>query len=78
MSESTHVVLNVPAISCPHCKMAIEGAVRDMEGVLSVSVEVPDKTVSLEFDADRVDLEEIKGAIEEEGYPVVGEHVFGG
>lgn len=77
MSETTHVVLNVPAISCQHCKMAIEGAVRDLEGVVSVSVEVPDKTVSLEYDADLVDLEDIKGAIEEEGYPVAGDHVFG-
>jgi copper chaperone len=78
MIQSTHVVLNVPAISCQHCKMAIEGAVRDLEGVLSVSVEVPDKTVSLEFDPDEIGLEEIKDAIEEEGYPVAGEHVFGG
>jgi copper chaperone len=77
MSETKHVVLNVPAVSCMHCKSAIEGAVRDMEGVASVDVEVADKTVSLEYDPDLVDLEEIKDTIEEEGYPVVGEHVFG-
>ncbi len=77
MSETKHVVLNVPAISCNHCKMAIEGALRDIEGVNAVSVEVPDKTVSLDYDADLVDLEELKDTIEEEGYQVVGEHVFG-
>jgi copper chaperone len=77
MSQTKHVVLNVPAVSCVHCKSAIEGAVRDIEGVVSVDVEVADKTVSLEYDADLVDLEEVKGTIEEEGYPVVGEHVFG-
>jgi copper chaperone len=77
MSETKHVVLNVPAISCNHCRMAIEGAVRDMDGVLAVNVDVSDKTVSLEYDADLVDLEELKDTIEEEGYPVVGEHVFG-
>jgi copper chaperone len=77
MSETKHVVLNVPAISCNHCKMAIEGAVRDIDGVVAVNVEVPDKTVSLDYDADLVDLEELKDTIEEEGYPVVGEHVFG-
>ena len=77
MSETRHVVLNVPAISCNHCKMAIEGALRDIDGVSAVSVEVPDKTVSLDYDADLVDLEELKDTIEEEGYPVVGEHVFG-
>ena len=77
MSQTKRVVLNVPAVSCMHCKSAIEGAVRDIEGVVSVDVEVADKTVSLEYDADLVDLEEVKGTIEEEGYPVVGEHVFG-
>ena len=77
MSQTKHVVLNVPAVSCMHCKSAIEGAVRDIEGVVSVDVEVADKTVSLEYDADLVELEEVKGTIEEEGYPVVGEHVFG-
>ena len=77
MSETKHVVLNVPAISCDHCKMAIEGAVRDIDGVVAVNVEVPEKTVSLDYDADAVDLEELKETIEEEGYPVVGEHVFG-
>ncbi len=77
MSETKHVVLNVPAISCNHCKMAIEGAVRDIEGVVSVDVEVPEKTVSLEYDPDQVDLEEVKDTIEEEGYEVAGEHVFG-
>ena len=77
MSQTKHVVLNVPAVSCMHCKSAIEGAVRDIEGVASVNVEVAEKTVSLEYDPDLVDLEEVKNTIEEEGYPVVGEHVFG-
>jgi copper chaperone len=77
MSQTKHVVLNVPAVSCMHCKSAIEGAVRDIEGVASVNVEVAEKTVSLEYDPDLVDLEEVKNTIEEEGYPVAGEHVFG-
>jgi copper chaperone len=77
MSQTKHVVLNVPAVSCMHCKAAIEGAVRDIEGVASVNVEVAEKTVSLEYDPDLVDLEDVKNTIEEEGYPVVGEHVFG-
>jgi copper chaperone len=77
MSETKHVVLNVPSISCNHCKKAIEGAVREVPGVVVVEVEVGEKTVSLEYDPDQVDLEEVKHTIEEEGYEVVGEHVFG-
>jgi copper chaperone len=77
MIETHHYVLNVPAISCNHCKMAIEGAVRDLQGVADVDVEVPEKTVSIRFDAGQVTLAAIKGAIEEEGYAVAGEHEFG-
>ena len=37
---TTHAVLNVPSISCNHCKMAIEGAVQALSGVDTVSVDV--------------------------------------
>jgi copper chaperone len=77
MASSEHVVLNVPTISCNHCKRAIETAVAGMEGVQGVDVEVDAKSVSVEFDPDEISLTAIKDAIVEEGYPVAGEHIFG-
>ncbi len=77
MIDEHHVVLNVPAISCEHCKRAIESAVYDLEGVGDVEVEVPAKSVSVRFDAAEVTIESIREAIEEEGYAVAGEHEFG-
>ncbi|NLE21625.1 MAG: copper ion binding protein [Actinobacteria bacterium] len=73
----THAVLNVPAVSCNHCKMAIEKAVGGLDGVDVVDVDVAGKSVSVDFDADAVSLETIEQAVEEEGYPVAGRHVFG-
>ena len=73
----THVVLNVPSVSCNHCKMAIEKAVSGLDGITVVDVDVPEKTVTVDFDADAVSLESIEMAVAEEGYEVAGRHVFG-
>ena len=74
---ATHAVLNVPSVSCNHCKMAIEGAVKALDGVDTVDVDVPAKSVSVEFDAPSVSLDAIEAAVREEGYEVAGHHVFG-
>jgi len=74
----THAVLNVPSISCNHCKMAIENAVGPLDGVELVAVDVADKSVAVDFDEAGVTLEAIEAAVREEGYEVVGHTVFGG
>jgi copper chaperone len=74
---STHAVLNVPSVSCNHCKMAIEGAVKALDGIAGVDVDVPAKSVSVDFDAESVSLDAIEAAVREEGYEVAGHHVFG-
>jgi copper chaperone len=74
----THVVLNVPTVSCNHCKMAIENAVGALGGVGQVNVDVAEKTVTIDFDADSVSLESIEETVADEGYEVAGRHVFGG
>ena len=62
----------MPAIHCDHCKSSIEGAVEGLEGVSRVEVSVPDKTVSIDFDAATVDLDAIRLAIEEQGFDIAG------
>lgn len=65
----TQTTLDVPDISCGHCKMSIEAAVGDLAGVEKVEVAVEEKTVDLSFD-DSVTLDQIIAAIEEQGYDV--------
>ena len=74
---TSHVVLNVPSVSCNHCKMAIEGAVSALDGIREVDVDVADKSVSVEFDTDSVSLDAIEAVVRDEGYEVAGHHVFG-
>jgi copper chaperone len=72
-----HAVLNVPSVSCSHCKMAIETAVGGLDGVGLADVDVAEKTVTVEFDDAAVSLEAIEEAVAAEGYEVAGRHVFG-
>lgn len=76
MSE-TRAVLNVPSVSCNHCKMAIEGAVGALAGVRAVAVDVDAKSVTVDFETGDVTLETVEEAVQEEGYEVAGRHVFG-
>ncbi len=66
----TTLTLNVPDISCGHCKSSIEGAVGGLTGVDKVEVHIEPKTVDLEFDDAQVTLDSIVEAIEEQGYDV--------
>jgi copper chaperone CopZ len=60
---------SVPAISCEHCRRAIEGALGGMECVDQVSVDVADKSVAVTFG--EADCEEaVKARLADEGYPV--------
>ena len=61
--------LNVPDISCGHCKMSIEGAVSELSGIERVEVSIDDKTVDVAY-GDEVSLDTIIEAIEEQGYDV--------
>lgn len=64
------VILNVPTISCDHCKMTIEGAVSQLEGVSKTEVDIDKRTVLVDFDEAQVTLQEIVEAMDEVGYEV--------
>ena len=63
-------VLNVPDISCAHCERAIAGALQPVEGVRTVSVDIPAKQVRVDYDETHVDVEKMKEILQEEDYPV--------
>ena len=65
----TTTTLNVPDISCGHCKSSIEGAVGALAGIDSVEVSIEGTTVAVSY-GDDVTLETIIETIEEQGYDV--------
>ncbi|MGA9596665.1 MAG: copper ion binding protein [Acidimicrobiia bacterium] len=66
----TQITLNVPDISCNHCKMSIEGAVNALSGIESAVVDIEGRSVDVSFDDTTQSLDSIVTAIEEQGYEV--------
>ena len=62
--------LVAPDISCEHCQHAIEGAVGKLEGVSKVHVEIPTRTVHIDYDPRKVTLEKIEEVLDDTGYTV--------
>lgn len=58
-------------MSCSHCENAVKGAVGALEGVDMVTVSLKDKTVTVDYDSSRVSPEQMKAAIEDQGYEVL-------
>lgn len=65
------IVLKVEGMSCSHCENAVKKAAGSVSGVSSVTVDLKGKTVTIERDPTQAPLENIKQAIEDQGYDVV-------
>jgi copper chaperone len=59
-----------PDISCEHCQHAIEGAVGQLDGVSQVKVDIPTKTVHIDYNTEIVTLAKIEEVLDETGYTV--------
>lgn len=66
--ESTTLV--APDISCEHCQHAIEGAVGKVDGVQTVKVDIPTKSVHVEYDPQKVTVAKIEEVMDDVGYTV--------
>ena len=68
----SHVILEVPDISCGHCEKTIRTTLQGQPGVQAVQVSIPAKTVDLTFDEQTLSLPQVEALLDEEGYPVSG------
>lgn len=66
--ESTTLV--APDISCEHCQHAIEGSVSKLDGIQTVKVDIPTKTVHIDYDPQRVTLNKIEETLDDIGYTI--------
>lgn len=64
------VTLVAPDISCEHCQRAIEGGVSKIEGIQNVAVNIPDKTVRVEYNPQQVSVSRIEEVLDDIGYTV--------
>ena len=64
-------ILKVQGMSCMHCKASVEGTLLQIEGVEEADANLERAEVTVMFDEDMVELEDIKAEIEDIGYDVL-------
>ncbi len=65
-----NITLVAPDISCEHCQRAIEDSLGKVGGVGNVKVDIPAKTVLVNYDSQQVTVSKIKAVLDEIGYTV--------
>ncbi len=63
-------LVSIEGMSCGHCVRHVEEALKEVEGVVGVVVDLKGKNAVVEINQELSDGQ-IKGAIEEAGYEVV-------
>lgn len=66
------ITLHVEGMKCPACEPEVENAVKKLGGVRQVKVDYRNGKVEVEFEEDKVSVNDIVNAIEMVGYKVVG------
>ncbi|MBA9083616.1 copper chaperone [Fontibacillus solani] len=64
-----NVTLKVEGMSCGHCVNSVEGALSQIGA--TAKVDLGSKSVAITYDENKLSLETIKEAIEDQGYDVV-------
>lgn len=62
------VTLQVSGMSCQHCVHAIQNALKEVGA--SGNVDLQSNSVTVEYDENKITLDAVKRAIEEQGYDV--------
>ncbi|WP_342553938.1 copper ion binding protein [Paenibacillus sp. FSL R7-0652] len=65
----SNITLNVKGMSCNHCVKSVEEAVKSAGA--SGQVDLAAGTVAVEYNEQAVTVDQIKAAIEDQGYDVV-------
>lgn len=65
--------IQLETLTCPSCMLKIEGALKGLEGIDKDSATVSFNTskVKLNFDEDKISIQDIEGAITKLGYDVI-------
>jgi copper chaperone len=66
----TTITLNVKGMSCGHCVKAVEGSVGALEGVNEVKVNLEAAQVAVQYNDEKISLDQIKETIDDQGYDV--------
>ena len=66
--ELRRVTLPVEGMTCAACVSHVEGALREVSGVVSANVNLASEEATVEFDRDRASLTDLISAVDDSGY----------
>lgn len=69
--ENKGVIIPIGGMTCASCVKAVERAVKKIDGVENIQVNLATEKASISYKAEKVKLYEIKGAIEKAGFKVL-------
>ncbi len=67
-SELRRVTLPVEGMTCAACVSHVEGALKEVAGVVSANVNLASEEATVEFDGDRASLNDLISAVDDSGY----------
>jgi copper chaperone len=62
--------LRVEGMTCNHCKSAVTNALKELNGVQEVDVNLEKGSASVKYEEGKVTEEDMKNAVEDQGYDV--------
>ena len=68
MSES--MKMSISGMSCNHCKMKVEKALKTLDGVENVEVNLADGVADVKYDPSKISTDQLKDVIIDAGYEV--------
>ena len=69
--DMCEIKIKVEGMACEHCTQRVKNALEKLSGVEAVEVCLENKIVTVKYDDNQVTQEDMKSAIEEQGYDVV-------
>ncbi|NLW20775.1 MAG: heavy-metal-associated domain-containing protein [Clostridiales bacterium] len=63
-------IIRIAGMSCQHCERAVKEALLALPGVRAVQVDLEAGSAAISYDQAQVSLDEMKAAIEGQGYDV--------
>jgi copper chaperone len=64
-------VINVDGMSCDHCVQTITSALKNINGVAGIQVDLEKKVVAVDYEENQTDLKTISDKITEVGFEVM-------
>ncbi|AZR72233.1 hypothetical protein BBF96_01760 [Anoxybacter fermentans] len=66
--NSKKITFGVKGMSCHHCKMAVEKALKELSGVSDAVVNLDEANVTVTYNEGQVTVDQLKDAVRDAGY----------